>query len=164
MGSKVRMMWANRIRARTLISHNRSSRSAFTLFEVLLTLAIIACILGATIPFLGNLFDPSDAIEIDVRTVARDARRQALDSGQAQRVKIAASAIEAEMGSTSQLPDGWSFKIRRFGESEFRKLRNDETWEFNSEGICEPIALRAESGSEYIMIEFDPLTALGPPR
>lgn len=138
--------------------------AGYTLFEILLSLAIVAIILAAAVPLIGNLNDPARSIELDLRGFVRRVRSDALSTGQSRQILITRGSLESSGSSPATLPDGWELRVRRFGERDFRPPAKIEIWDMNSAGICEPLSLQAVSGEEVLTMEFDPLTALEPPR
>jgi len=137
---------------------------AFTLLEVLLALAITGLMAAITVPLLLNSSATVDQAEEDVRGLARKARASAIDSGEARWLVIGSTGIEfLGSGEIATLPKGWTLQVRRSGEARFRKPRKSETFEFNGEGICEPLSLRLQGPAGDIEMGFDPLTALEPP-
>jgi len=131
-----------------------------------MVLAITAVLLTVTVPYLGDIFDVGDETAESVRTLARETRAQAIDSGEARWLQITPGGIArfGENRTATQFPEGWSVQIKRFGEGRFRKPAKREIWEFNGEGICEPISLLIQAPDREILLEFDPLTALEPPQ
>ncbi|MDX2080793.1 MAG: prepilin-type N-terminal cleavage/methylation domain-containing protein [Terrimicrobiaceae bacterium] len=146
---------ANKARART---------AAYTLLEVLLAIAIVAILLGITVPMFSGAFGASEsdsAIEALEKTAAA-ARSSALESGTARRVRLTDRGLVPDSDDIppAELPAGWKLEVRRLTESKLRRPAKNEFWEFNGAGICEPITLSAGDGLESITVTFDPLTAL----
>ncbi|MCX7868794.1 MAG: prepilin-type N-terminal cleavage/methylation domain-containing protein [Terrimicrobiaceae bacterium] len=137
----------------------------FTLLEVMLALAIAGLLAAAALPYLLDAFPAGPEPAEELRAAARRARFEALRHGEARRLVIAPEGFLALDGSKEAiLPPGWSLEIRRAGEARFRKPRKGESWEFNSEGLCEPIEVRLRGGGgQEAVAAFDPLTALEPP-
>ena len=132
----------------------------------MMVLAITAILLAVTIPYLAEVIDPGDEAAETIRTLARQTRADAIDAGEARWLSITPSGLArfGENGTTADLPDGWAIQVKRFGENRFRKPAKREIWEFNSEGICEPISLKLVAPGREYLVEFDPLTALEPPQ
>lgn len=140
-------------------------RTGWTLLEVLLALAIAGLMAAAALPYLLDAFprgaDPAE----DLRAAARRTRFEALQLGQARRIRIGTNGFSSPEGADIvTLPAGWSLEIRRAGEARFRKPRKGEAWEFNSEGLCEPLEIRLRGDGSETVAAFDPLTALEPVR
>jgi prepilin-type N-terminal cleavage/methylation domain-containing protein len=143
----------------------RRNLSAFTLLEVIMALAIAGLLALVTVPFLFNAVDPVDTAAEDIRTLCRAVRSEALLSGEPGQMVVSPSGLAARGSErVAEVPEGWALEIRRTGETKFRKPLKDEVWEFNGEGICEPIVLRMAGAGRTYEIAFDPLTALEPPE
>jgi type II secretory pathway pseudopilin PulG len=139
-------------------------RSAYTLLEVILAIGLVAILLGITVPMISGAFGASEVEQIEQAFTksAQAARNSALDQGEARRFQITKSGLvsakEDIPGTT--LPAGWNLQIRRMTDGKFRRPEKNEFWEFNSAGICEPVAFLLGNGSESATLTFDPLTAL----
>lgn len=137
---------------------------AYTLLEVLMALAIAGLMAAISIPLLLDTSTGIEAVEEEVRSLARKARASALETGEARWLVIAEQDIEfLGSGEAAALPEGWVVEVRRIGEVKFRKPRENEMLEFNAEGICEPLSLRLRGPTGELLMAFDPLTALEPP-
>jgi competence protein ComGC len=140
-----------------------SKHGAYTLFEVLLALGIIAILLGVTVPLITNSWSnsPSEGIAQAIEKSAQAAHRKAIETGEARQLRLTESSLIGDADiPTAQLPKGWKLQVRRFTENRFRKPQRDEFWGFNGAGICDPLELRISSKDESIVLKFDPLTAL----
>jgi competence protein ComGC len=140
-----------------------SKHGAYTLFEVLLALGIIAILLGVTVPLITNSWSnsPSEGIAQAIEKSAQAAHRKAIETGEARQLRLTESSLMGDADiPTAQLPKGWKLQVRRFTENRFRKPQRDEFWGFNGAGICDPLELRISSKDESIVLKFDPLTAL----
>jgi competence protein ComGC len=140
-----------------------SKHGAYTLFEVLLALGIIAILLGVTVPLITNSWSnsPSEGIAQAIEKSAQAAHRKAIETGEARQLRLTESSLIGDADiPTAQLPKGWKLQLRRFTENRFRKPQRDEFWGFNGAGICDPLELRISSKDESIVLKFDPLTAL----
>lgn len=146
------------------ISHNlRARRGAYTLLEIMIALAIIALLAGTAIPFFLDNSDQVDQAANDLRTFCRKVRAEAINLGEPRLIEVSQSALQVRGSDDKvEVPEGWTLEIRRSLEKKFRKPIRNELWEFNGEGLCEPIALRFVQGSRVYEMEFDPLTALEP--
>ena len=132
----------------------------YTLFEILLTLGIIAIAIGVTTPLVMNSLSNSPVEEVvaKINDVATATHRDAVGSGEARRIRVTGEGIQGMDGGIALLPEGWELQVRRFGESGFRKPGESEFWEFNAAGICEPLDLLLGDGEELLVLSFDPLT------
>lgn len=135
-------------------------RLGYTLFEILLTLGIIAIALGVTTPLVMNSLSSSPADEVveEIQEVATATHRDAVASGEARRVRVTTEGLKGMDGGVALLPEGWELQVRRFGETGFRKPGDSEFWEFNAAGICEPLDLQLGNEEEMLLLSFDPLT------
>lgn len=146
-----------RVRAGRVRPQSRPGRCAFTLLEVLLTLALFALLAASAAPLLLDALQPSlsgDATEV-IEEAVLDAHTAAVDHGQRRVLQLTGNGLQPGR----RLPEGWTLEVRRFTESRFRRPRHGEIWEFNSVGICEPLALRIGDGNQIVELHFDPLTA-----
>ena len=139
-------------------------KAGYTLFEIILALAIGAVVLAMAVPYVAGSFGRSpgdEASDILAQTV-HATRAAALDKGEARRLAVLERGLKPDLDSipAAELPDGWKLEIQRMTESKFRKPAKMEFWEFNSAGICEPITFRLTNGHETTTISFDPLTGL----
>ena len=149
------------------ISANKSLAPlrAYTLFEILLALGIVAVLLGITVPMVLSSFGTtsSDDVVQVLQKTASAARASALESGEARRLQITPSGLASKVSSipSAELPAGWKLQIQRLAENRFRKPEKQEFWEFNGAGISEPIIFRlSNKEGESLIVRFDPLTAL----
>lgn len=134
--------------------------SGYTLFEILLTLGIIAIALGVTTPMItGSLSEsPVETIVTEIQEVATATHREAVADGEARRIHLTDTGLQGAEGGMV-LPEGWELEVRRFGETAFRKPGEAEFWEFNGAGICEPLEMMITNGEESLVLGFDPLSA-----
>ena len=134
--------------------------AGYTLFEILLTLGIIAIALGVTTPLITGALSESPAQELvnDIQNIASGTHRDAVENGEARRIHVTDTGLQGAEGGVV-LPEGWELEVRRFGETRFRKPGEVEFWEFNGAGICDPLELQLTDGEESMVIGFDPLSA-----
>lgn len=132
----------------------------YTLFEILLTLGIIAIALGVTTPLITGALSESPAEELvnDIQNLATATHRDTVADGEGRRIRITDTGLQGAEGGVV-LPEGWELEVRRFGETRFRKPGEAEFWEFNGAGICEPMDLLLTDGEESMVLGFDPLSA-----
>ena len=141
----------------------RRARRGYTLFEILLALAIVAVLLGISVPLVMESMQESE-IEVAEKILeesALAAHSNALETGVAKRLGLDERGLVSMAAGIphGQLPDGFKLQVRRFTESRFRRPGLGEYWEFNGAGICEPIALKIIGDEESAVLQFDPLTA-----
>lgn len=139
------------------------SSGAYTLFEILLALGIVAVLLGVTVPLITSSWtiSPTEQIVQAVEKTVQAVHSKAIETGEARRLKLTESGLLGSDGIPStQLPKGWKLQLLRFTENRFRKPQRDEYWEFNGAGICNPLELRIANKDQSIVLKFDPLTAL----
>ena len=149
-------------RANKRLPRQGSPLGAYTLFEILLALGIVAVLLGIAVPLITTSWTPSPTEESarNVERTVQAAHAVTIQSGEARRLKLTDSALIGGDGIPStQLPKGWKLQLLRFTENRFRKPLRNEYWEFNSAGICDPLELRIASKQDSIVLKFDPLTA-----
>lgn len=140
----------------------RQSNEAYTLLEILLALGVVAVLMGIAVPALMDSFgkSPMEEVSDDIAQTVQAVRSSAVGQSEARKVALAGNGLQPEGGAAVQLPKGWTLEVRRLAESKFRKPEKQETWTFNSAGICEPITLRIRGGREVAELTFDPLTGL----
>jgi hypothetical protein len=138
-----------------------SQLEGYTLFEILLTLGIMAIALGVTTPLVMSLLSvsPAEAIIIEIQEVATATHRDAVAGGESRRIHVTCKGLQEAAGGSVLLPEGWELQLKRFSETRFRKPGEAEFWEFNGAGICEPLELMLSDGEESIRVAFDPLSA-----
>ncbi len=138
------------------ISANRiSSGAGFTLLEIIIALALVAILVSAALPYLFDSFASSEgerAME-SIISKARETRSEAMDAGEPRRLRLCSTGLEG-----IPLPRGWKLEVRGFNDSKFHEPRRNQVWEFNTAGICEPLALRISSGERQVTEAFDALT------
>jgi len=137
---------------------------AYTLLEVLLALGVVAVLLGISVPYLAESFGKSPAEENadEIAQVVQAVRSGAIEKGEARRIALFGNALvpDTESMQPVRLAKGWRLEVRRMTESKFRKPEKNESWGFNSAGICEPLTLRIVGAKDSLEMAFDPLTGL----
>jgi len=148
-----------------LSSRSRSVHAAYTLFEILLVLALIAIIGAATIPLWhSSTKSQGEKIESDIRDLVRKNRTTALRRNERRLIVINEGGLESPDGSVS-LPDNWRLEVQRIGTNRFRppiRIPMPETWEITADGLLEPLLLRVYSTTDdyQLVLAFCSLTAL----
>lgn len=130
---------------------SKKHERAFTLLEVLIALALIAILMIAAVPYMSEAWQNSKADQIaqSIKDLAIETRAHAIVSGEMRFISI---------GDPHLVPKGWRLEIQRFTDQKFRPPLPDELWQFNSEGICDPLTLRLLGGKEPLTLKFDPIT------
>jgi len=127
-------------------------------------LGVVAVLLGISVPYLAESFGKSPVEEkADVIAQAVQAvRLGAIAQGESRRIALFGNALvpDADSPPPVRLAKGWRLEVRRMTESKFRKPEKNESWGFNSAGICEPLTLRIVVGKDSLEMAFDPLTGL----
>lgn len=138
------------------ISANRISPGAgFTLLEIIIALSLVAILVSASLPYLFDSFASSEG-ERAMETIiskARETRSEAMEKGEPRRLHLGSTGLEG-----IPLPRGWKLEVRGINDSKFHEPRRNQFWEFNTAGICEPLALRISSGERQVTETFDALT------
>ena len=127
---------------------------AFTLLEVMIALTLVAVLMAAAIPYMTDAFGKNQGEQISaaVATLVEQTRTAALTAGESKYIEFTESTF-------SQIfPQGWKFQIERMNDKKFRDPNNGETWEFNNEGICDPLTVRLLGPGTPITMKFDPIT------
>jgi type II secretory pathway pseudopilin PulG len=137
---------------------------AYTLFEILLALGIVAVILGITIPYVAESFgrSPGDEAQDALARAVQDVRTSAMEKGEARKIGVSESGFVPEIDSVAEvrIPADWKLSIRKMSDSKFRKPGKNEKWTVNGAGICEPATFLLRGPHDEIEILFDPLTGL----
>ena len=130
---------------------SKKRERAFTLIEVLIALALIAILMIAAAPYMADAWhnNQADAIAQSIKDLTIETRAHAIVSGEMRFISI---------GDPNLVPKGWRLEIQRFTDQKFRLPLPDELWQFNSEGICDPLTLRLLGGKEPLTLKFDPIT------
>ncbi|OHE74806.1 MAG: hypothetical protein A3F67_06055 [Verrucomicrobia bacterium RIFCSPHIGHO2_12_FULL_41_10] len=128
--------------------------SGFTLLEVLIALALVAILMVAAAPYMSDALkmNKGDHVTEAIATLVEQTRAAALNTGDVKYIDFTDSQL------LKLLPDGWKLQIERMSDKKFRSPTSGEHWEFNSEGISEPLTLRIQGPESPIVMKFDPIT------
>jgi prepilin-type N-terminal cleavage/methylation domain-containing protein len=128
---------------------------AFTLLEVLIALALVAILLAIAIPYMKDSLGPnqSDQISEAIVTLAQQTRLAAMKRRESRYIDL------NDISFRQLFPAGWKFELERMGDQKFHEPHDGERWEFNSEGICDPLSFKIEGPSQTVTLQFDPITA-----
>jgi prepilin-type N-terminal cleavage/methylation domain-containing protein len=131
------------------------SKGGFTLLEIIIALSLVAILVSASLPYLFDSFASSageraaDAITKKVQ----ETRSKAIESGERQQLVLTTHGITG-----LELPSGWTLQVKGLNDSKFHPPTRNQSWDFSSAGICEPLSLRMSSGDREILLSFDALT------
>ena len=123
-------------------------RGGFTLVEVIVALSIAMLLIG-----VASLSITGVAAENELRRTASEIEITTRDS----LLKAISQYSPVQLELASAFGSG-NVQVRRFGEKQFRNVKNGETWEFSPSGICEPLEIRISLEAGSIEMGFDPLT------
>lgn len=125
---------------------------AFTLLEVLITLAVVAILMVAAAPYLADAWHHTEAdrIQEELAALVEKTHSEAIVAGETKLIALSDPQL---------LPEGWHLQIRRFNDKKFRPPLPEEFWQFNSEGICDPLSLQISGKGRSFVMKFDPITA-----
>ena len=164
--------------------HRRDRRTGFTLVEIIITLSIIALLLGVTMLSVNavsserKLREPAE----NLKDFAKQARMYAIVEQRPHQVLITPRSIHLQASGhllaeefisakgelLQDIPSIKKFvfdediriSIRRWREQNWREVKL-ENWVFEHSGICEPLSIRFDrlSDGSYLEMTFNPLTA-----
>ena len=164
--------------------HHYDRRTGFTLVEIIITISIIALLLGVTLLSINavsserKLREPAETI----KDFAKQARMYAIVEQRPHQVLLTAQSVHLQSSGHVLTEDMVSFggdlsqeipsikmvrldpdlrlQIRRWSEENWRDVKV-ESWVFEHTGICEPLSIRLfrYSDGSYLEITFNPLTA-----
>lgn len=127
---------------------------AFTLLEVMIALALVAILLTVAIPYMKDSFgqSQSDHISEAITNLIQETRTAALKAHESR-------YLDFNDTSFRQLfPAGWKFQLERISDQKFHDPNSGERWEFNGEGICDPLSLKIQGPGQTLTLKFDPIT------
>ena len=126
--------------------------AAFTLLEVLITLALVAILMVAAAPYMRDAWqhNEGDRVQESIATLVEQTHSQSLLSGETRFINLTDPTL---------LPKDWKLAVKRFNDKKFRPPTSDELWQFNSEGICDPLSLQISGKEGSFIMKFDPITA-----
>lgn len=162
----------------------RPPAAGFTLIEIVITLSIIALLLGMTVLTINSvsserqLRTPAEVL----KDFAKQARMFAIVEQRPHQVLITPRSLRLQSSGQSLNEDYINIKgevaedipaikrydleedtrmlIRRWNEAEWRPVKAD-SWVFEHSGICEPLSIRFErvTDGSYLELTFNALTA-----
>ena len=167
-----------------IVSRRQRPSPGFTLIEIIITLSIVALLLGMTVLTINSvsserqLRGPAEAL----KDFAKQARMFAIVEQRPHQVLITPRSLRLQSsgqvlnedyvnirGELAEnipaikrydLDDDLRMLIRRWNEANFREVKVD-SWVFEHSGICEPLSLRFErlTDGSFLELTFNALTA-----
>lgn len=131
--------------------HSKLERQkAFTLLEILIALALVAILMAAALPYMHDALtrNQGDEIQDQITTLVEKTRGAALTTGNTQELNL----------SDIKIPKGWKLEEERMSDKKFHPIGPGELWNFNSEGISDPMTLRLIGPGTSLIMKFDPIT------
>ncbi len=145
----------------TAISENnrrvrRRGIRAFTLLEIIIALSLVAILISASLPYLFDSFAAAagDRAADAITNRAQEIRSKAMESGERQKIILTSNGVK-----DMPLPKGWTLEVKGLNDSKFHAPTRNQSWEFNTAGICQPLSLRLANKDREILLSFDALTA-----
>ena len=145
------------------------STAGFTLIEIGVVLFIMAVLSASLFPYFQSEFterrlrQPANALA----DLASQARATALRSGNTVSILFAASNFRLVNAAKETIPQEDTIpEFSKTVEMEVRPWDGTEwnaadgfQWDFLPSGVCGPVSVRFLTGSDYLIVRFDPLTA-----
>jgi len=124
--------------------------------EIIIVIVIIAVLLAGAIPYMYDSIANSvgDRAADAITLKAQEVRSKAIETGEDKKVSITTNGI-----TDVTLPSGWHLEVKGLNDSKFHAPFRNQTWNFSSVGICEPLEFRLSDNNRQINIAFDALTA-----
>lgn len=135
---------------------------AFTFFEIIIVLAIIAVVFVATIPLIGPSLRERklrDAAQ-EIQGIVRTERSLAQSSGERRVVEVRPTGFFEKIGGRAALlplPKNAKMSLRMAGGSAWEKP-SGQPWEFSPIGMVTPYSVRLEDGDSWLEFDVDLLT------
>jgi type II secretory pathway pseudopilin PulG len=142
----------------------------FTILEVCVVLFIVAVIFVVAVPPAAHLLD-EEKLQKPIRELqrfAKTARRDAMLEDRAYEVLLLNNSYmlrpvskevgEADNHMSYELPADVTFAIKRLADRDFAK-HADARWIFSPNGLCEPLTILFQRGTDWVRFRVDPLTA-----
>lgn len=136
--------------------------SAFTFFELMIVLAIIAVVFIATVPLVGPSVRERKlrAIAQDIQGFVRTERSLAQSSGDRRVVEVRPSGFFEKIGGKAEalaMPKDARVTLRVAGGPKWEKPAG-QPWEFSPIGMVTPYSVRLEDGDSWLEFDVDLLT------
>jgi Tfp pilus assembly protein FimT len=124
--------------------------------EIIIVIVIIAVLVAGAIPYMYDSIANStgDRAADAIALKAQEVRSKAIESGEDKKISITTGGI-----TDVTLPSGWHLEVKGLNDSKFHPPFRNQTWNFSSVGICEPLEFRLSDNDRQINIAFDALTA-----
>lgn len=144
-----------------------SSRSAFTILEIVLVLAITALMLGAVTPALSGMLlaEKLKAPARELEAMAITARCNALAEQRPYQINITAKGFQLErltgedagiIGEYS-LPADVVFEMASWPQEKWGAVKR-HAWYFGPSGLCEPIRVMFRKGDSFFSQRYSAVT------
>jgi len=141
------------------------SRSAFTLLEIVMVLAITVLMLGMAVPAITGMLraEQLKAPARELESMAITARCSALMEQKPYRILIDRTGFQL-IGPESQgvlakytLPTGIVFEMASWPEEKWEAPKT-KVWYFAPSGLCEPIRVMFRKGDSYFSQKYSAIT------
>jgi len=160
-----------------LKTKSKNQTGGFTLIELVMTMLIAAILMGSAVMLLSKQTrDPFDEVELEISSVIREAKKKAIESGEARYIEagltgFSISAVnhldfgDGDSGAGRELayklPSGANLSYRRLEQAGWKSISSNSDlviWCVSRTGMLEKIYLRVEMDGGHAEMSFDPLT------